>query len=210
MHTRVLPFEIKSIADSGAIEGIISAFGGVDTYGDTIQPGAYTKSIASIAQSGRKMPVLYQHDASRPIGVWTELVERPQGLFGKADLAMDVELAREAHALAKIGALTGISIGFDVAPGGSKQDGNLRLLTEINLWEASLVTFPADPQARVTSIKELPRDVDQVREFLRQQGFASRDAAAMAGAWKARREQSNNHDAAEAVLRGAIARLGNL
>lgn len=206
MNTRNLPFEIKSIADSGVIEGVISAFGGIDAVGDTIQRGAYTKSLGKLQASGRALPVLYQHDTSRPIGVWKDLAERPDGLVGKADLALEVGLAQEALALAKKGALTGISIGFEIPEGGSKRDGNRRILTEVDLWEASLVTFPADPKARVTSVKDLPTNPDEVRELLRDIGFSGRDAAAMAGAWKSRRNGDGDEAAAE-MLKASIERL---
>ena len=65
-ETATYPFEIKSLSDAGRIEGVISAFDGLDDYGDTIERGAYTKSLAAIASSGRKLPALYQHDPARP------------------------------------------------------------------------------------------------------------------------------------------------
>jgi HK97 family phage prohead protease len=175
MNTRTLPFEIKSIAETGVIEGVVSAFGHVDHVGDIIQRGAYARSLKQIAETGRKLPLLYQHDPSRPIGVWRELAETQTHLVGRAKLTLETQLAQEAFALAKDGALTGISIGYEVPPGGSKLDGNKRVLTEIDLWEASLVTFPADPKARVTGVKGIAsaRDIAAGGHF-RPQGQARR------------------------------------
>ena len=90
MNSQTLPFSIKSVSESGVVEGVISAFGQVDHVGDTIERGAYSKSIERLGREGRKLPVLYQHDPHRPIGVWTELSERSDALFGRAELAMEV------------------------------------------------------------------------------------------------------------------------
>lgn len=209
MLTRTLPFSIKSIADSGIIEGVVSAFNGVDRVGDTILPGAYSRSLKALADSGRKLPVLYQHDPSRPIGVWSELTETGDALIGRAELSLEVRDAAEAFALAKQGALTGISIGFEVPPGGSKSEAGRRTLVEIDLWEASLVTFPADPNARVTAIKSITCAAD-IAELLREAGYSGRKAKLAAGAaWRSLND-SCDEDAAAAILAGAMARLGNL
>jgi uncharacterized protein len=206
---RDFPFSIKSVAENGVIEGVISAFEQVDRVGDTIARGAYTKSIARLAAEGRKLPALYQHDPHRPIGVWANLEERADGLHGRAELALEVRDAQEAHALARKGALTGISIGYEVPQGGAKMDGNRRVLTEIDLWEASLVTFPCDNHARVTAVKAITGAKD-IADLLREAGLSGRQAKAAAGAaWRAIND-SGNDEAAAAVLAGAIARLSKL
>lgn len=202
MNSQTLPFSIKSITDAGVVEGVISAFHQVDRVGDTIERGAYTKSIERLAREQRKLPVLYQHDPHRPIGVWTELSERSDALFGRAELALEVRDAQEAHALARKGALTGISIGFEVARGGARQEGNRRILSDIELWEASLVTFPADNHARVTSVKSFGCARD-IADLLQEAGLSGRKAKAAAGAaWKS----INDHDD-EAEAEAELARL---
>lgn len=210
METRTLPFAIKSIAETGMVEGVVSAFGGVDSYGDTIERGAYSKSLERLKATGRKLPVLYQHDPSRPIGVWAELYESESGLIGKADLALDVPDAGMAHALARKGALTGISIGYEVAPGGARNEGNVRILSDIVLWEASLVTFPADPMARVTNVKSIA-SVRDIADLLQEAGLSGRKARVAAGAaWKAINEQDvdgEDEAAVKAVLDASAARI---
>lgn len=205
------PFQIKSLSDAGRIEGVISAFGGLDSYGDSIQRGAYAKSLGLLASSGRKLPMLYQHDQHRPIGVWTDLKETDAGLVGAAELALDVPDAKAAHSLAKMGALTGISIGYKVPAGGSRQDGNKRVLTEISLLEASLVTFPADNSARVTSVKREFASARDIAELLQSHGLSGRQAKAAAGAaWRTINDQSDDATAdAElaALISAATARL---
>lgn len=204
MNTRTLPFEIKSVADSGMVEGVISAFGGVDAYGDKIERGAYAKSLKRLAESGRKLPVLYQHDPARPIGVWSDLHETDAGLVGKADLALEVPDAGMAHALARKGALTGISIGYEVAPGGARNDGNVRVLSDIILWEASLVTFPADPKARVTGVKS-GNLIEAVEQLVREFDYSGRQAKTAASAlWRALTKQPDDDAEAEAELKAIL------
>lgn len=208
MDKLTFPISIKSVAESGVIEGIVSAFDQVDSYGDTIVRGAYAKSIAQLQREGRSLPLLYQHDHTRPIGVWTDLEETPTGLKGRAELALEVRDAREAHALARKGALTGISIGYQVAPGGARKEGNRRLLSDIVLHEASLVTFPADRHARVTAVKSIGCAHD-IALLLQEAGISNRKAKQAAGAaWKAL-NSTENDDAAIAVLSQALKRLNN-
>ena len=212
METQTFPFSIKSVADTGVVEGLVSAFGGVDSYGDKIERGAYSKSLQRLAESGRKLPVLYQHDPHRPIGVWRELRETDAGLFGKAELALEVPDAGMAHALARKGALTGISIGYEIAPGGARNEGNVRVLSDIVLWEASLVTFPADLSARVTSVKDGGL-LDQVELLVRAHGISGRMAKAGASAlWRRISNQTDDIDAEDeaavkAILDASAARI---
>lgn len=199
MNNLTLPFQIKSLSDEGHIHGLISAFGKVDSYGDTVAPGAYAKSLARIAASGRRLPLLYQHDVHRPIGVWTELKETPEGLVGSAQLTMGTRDAQEAHALARDGALTGISIGYRVPTGGSRDVGGVQHLSEIDLREASLVTFPADDHARVRAVKAIASARD-IAELLREGGLSGRQAKAAAGAaWKAINESEPDDGADQAI-----------
>lgn len=179
--------EIKSIAlelkadDDGMVEGYGSVFGGVDTYGDTIEPGAFSKSIGK-----RKPKMLWQHRMDKPIGVWDEVVEDGKGLRVKGRLA-DTELAREAKALIKMGAMDGLSIGYRTIR--DEMQGNNRILKEVDLWEVSFVTIPADAAATVTGIKAFATERD-FEAMLREQGFSRRDAKMItAEGWKAWADQ---------------------
>ena len=74
----------------------------------------------------------------------------------KGQLALTVGRAREAYELAKMGALRGISIGFEIVKSSWDDTRKMRRIHEIKLWEVSLVTFPAQPLAQVTAIKGAP------------------------------------------------------
>lgn len=145
--------EALSVSDEAVIEGYASLFGQADTGGDLVQPGAYTQSLRALAQEGRRVKMLWQHDASQPIGVWDEVREDDKGLWVKGRILDSTQRGREAAALIAAGAIDGLSIGYRTRK-AVKNDRGQRLLSELELWEVSLVTFPMLPSARVASKSE--------------------------------------------------------
>lgn len=139
--------DIKVI-DGHVIEGYASYFGKCDKGGDVVQPGAYGASLAALSAKGGSVKMLWQHDPAQPIGVWDEVREDSKGLHVKGRLLRDVEKGREAAALIGAGAIDGLSIGYRTVR-AKKDDKGRRLLSELELWEVSLVTFPMLPDARV-------------------------------------------------------------
>ena len=137
-----------TVADGKVIEGYASLFGRVDQGGDVVEPGAYAASLERLAGAGRRVKMLWQHDPTQPIGVWDEVREDGRGLYVKGQLLPDVERAREAAALLAAGAIDGLSIGYRTVR-ATKDDRGQRHLSELDLWEVSLVTFPMLPDARV-------------------------------------------------------------
>lgn len=137
-----------TLKDGAEIRGYASLFGASDQGGDVVQKGAYAASLARQAKDGRSVKMLWQHDPSRPIGIWDEVREDARGLFVKGRLLLEVQAGREAHILLKAGAIDGLSIGYRTVR-SEKAAGGARLLHEIELWEVSLVTFPMLPEARV-------------------------------------------------------------
>ena len=156
------PFEVKEIAETGVFSGYASVFGNIDAYGDMVMPGAFAKSLAS------KMPaLLWQHDTYEPIGVWQEFKEDKKGLFATGQLLVDgVTRAKEAYSLLRAGALNGLSIGYMLNDYEwvKTDDEKFRKLTEIDLWEVSLVTFPANDEARISDVKEAISELESVRD----------------------------------------------
>jgi hypothetical protein len=137
-----------ALKDETEIAGYASLFGAADHGGDVVQPGAYGASLAALARAGRGVKMLWQHDPSRPIGVWDEVREDKRGLYVRGRLLPEVQAGREALALLKAGAIDGLSIGYRTVR-SEKAAGGKRLLHEIELWEVSLVTFPMLSDARV-------------------------------------------------------------
>jgi len=130
------------------ISGYASLFGKADQGGDVVEMGAYAASIEKLAQSGGRVKMLWQHDPAHPIGVWDEVREDKAGLWVKGRILRDVAKGAEAAALIEAGAIDGLSIGYRTVRSTKNAKGG-RLLSELELWEVSLVTFPMLPDARV-------------------------------------------------------------
>lgn len=179
-EVRSFALQIKAAGDDGTVEGYGSVFGVRDNYDDVIAKGAFIQSLKDHKAAGTMPAMLWQHDADKPIGVWTEMVEDEKGLRIKGQLAMETVKGKEAHALLKMGALNGLSIGFMSKEWAYDRDTEVRTLTAIDLWEVSLVTFPANEKARVTNVKSAdematPKDAEKA---LRDAGFSKSDATA--------------------------------
>lgn len=130
------------------ISGYASVFAQSDTGGDIVKKGAYAKCLKTLKAENRKPKMLWQHDPSKPIGVWEEIKEDNKGLFVRGRILNEVQAGTEALALVKAGAIDGLSIGYRTLRAEKSPKGG-RLLHELELWEVSLVTFPMLPQARV-------------------------------------------------------------
>jgi HK97 family phage prohead protease len=61
--------------------------------------------------------------------------------------------ARMVGSLVKAGVVDGLSIGFRAVK-SRRDSGSLRVLTAVELWEISIVTFPMLPSARITAMRE--------------------------------------------------------
>lgn len=151
IKTKDFALEIKSAEDDGTFQGYASVFGNVDSYGDICVAGCFGPSLAKHRREGTKPLLLWQHDPAKPIGVWEDLTEDGKGLRGTGRLLKGVRQAEEALILLKAGALRGLSIGYREV--SAQPDGNHRKLLELDLIEASIVSFPANRRASVTAIK---------------------------------------------------------
>ncbi|SPF80836.1 HK97 family phage prohead protease [Pseudoprimorskyibacter insulae] len=164
-----------SVKEGGVIAGYASIFGACDQGGDVVSAGAYAASLARLTAEGRAVKMLWQHDPAQPIGVWDEVREDARGLFVKGRLLDTVAKGREAAELIAAGAIDGLSIGYRTIK-AAKNDKGQRLLTELELWEVSLVTFPMLPSARVSAKGEQPQDA-VLRDLAEAVEAARRDLA---------------------------------
>ena len=201
------PIEIKAVNEDGLFSGYASVFEEIDSYRDIVKRGAFEKTLAESESKGRAVPILWQHDAAKPIGVYTELKEDEHGLYVEGQLNMDVQQAREALSLLRQQALSGISIGYNSVRYDTDVKSGVRRLYELKLYEASLVTFPACDGARVTDVKTILADgqlpsLPEFEDFLCEAGFSRSQAKAIAsnGLTKLiRREVGSDED--EAIQR---------
>lgn len=128
------------------IEGYASRFYERDLNNDIVTPGAFQTSLL---KSGiRAVKMLYQHNTKDLIGVWDTIYEDEVGLFVRGRIMADSSVSRLAMTLSRAGVLDGLSIGFKALKSRKECGQNIRVLTEIELWEISLVTFPMLPSAR--------------------------------------------------------------
>ena len=179
-----IPLTVKSVSDSGEFEGYGSVFGVKDSYSDIIVPGAFQKSLAAWQEKGRMPALLWQHNMSEPIGIYTEMREDETGLFLKGRLLIDDDpLAKRAHAHMKAGSLSGLSIGYVLNDYEYDKAKDAFVLKDIDLWEVSLVTFPANDEARISNVKSLLERGEtpppsKVEKALREVGFSGSQAKA--------------------------------
>jgi len=208
-ETRSCTLSVKAVGDGGEIEGYASIFGVLDTWSDIIAAGAFAATIKAHKASGTMPAMLWQHDGDDPIGVWSEMAEDASGLKIKGRLCMDTACGKEAHALLKMGAINGLSVGFVTKSYEYDTETDVRTITEVDLWEVSLVTFPANSKARVTSVKssneiQAPKDAERI---LRDAGFSKSDATAFVSRVMRMGEDRSDSAKSTAIALQAASRL---
>lgn len=148
--------ELKAADGVGTFAGYLSTFNHVDLGEDTILPGAYAQTIADAKQKRATMgnrylwPILWQHQDDTPIGGFTDAREDGTGLFVTGEIDLDTESGRTAWNAISKGYAQGLSIGYTA--GQSYYKGGTRVLTQVTLWEGSVVTMPMDTYAGVTRV----------------------------------------------------------
>jgi HK97 family phage prohead protease len=165
MHFKAVKFETKA-TDDGVFEGYASVFDNIDAYNDIVEKGAFRKTIA---ENRSRIKVLWQHDASEPIGIPIAMEEDDKGLYVKYKIS-DTEAGKKAKILIQDGVVTEMSIGYDVVKDDYKMLGTkrVRLLKELKLWEFSPVTFAANDMAKILAVKTLimQKDYDTMEKVL--------------------------------------------
>lgn len=137
-----------------SFRGMATVFNGViDAYIPTmIHKGAFTKTLQ---ESARGIKLLWQHDIEEPIGLPTFLGEVDTGLALQGKISLTGR-GRDALQLMRDKVLDAVSIGFDPIKEEWQFDEHgtptMRHIKELRLWEISLVTFGADPQARIMEV----------------------------------------------------------
>ena len=154
----IVALEVKVNKDEtrGYFEGYASVFDNVDLGGDRVHQGAFTESIDKSAGS---VPILWGHDPSKTIGISTSLKEDNHGLYAEGELNLETMQGREALALARQGAVKGLSIGYQVKDGhlAIEEDEYVFELTKLDLFEFSMTPIPMNPKAQITAVKSLSR-----------------------------------------------------
>jgi hypothetical protein len=133
------------------IEGYASLWWITDLNKDQVAAGAFAHSLLQRPAGAIRM--LSQHARSPVIGVWDTVLEDPRGLFVRGRIISDNSSAILTAGRVRAGLMDGLSIGFRTLKSRPDGTGRLRILTEIELWEISIVSFPMLPEARLRVVQ---------------------------------------------------------
>lgn len=210
-----IPFSVKAadINEDGTFSGWGSLFDDKpDAHRDIVSRGAFAESLAAGGRNKTGIAMLWQHRTDKmPPGVWLELREDPKGLYAKGQLALDTQMGKEAYSIMALGAKTGmwrfsLSIGYDTIMSERKKikvgdaEVEIRDLKKVDLWEISIVNFPAKVGATIIDVKQIDIEaiklIDNERDletFLRESGRFSKNAAIhVVSWWKSFRREADN------------------
>lgn len=207
MKHKLLQLNQAQIKFSGSDEGTkfsgyASVFGGLDSYGDMIEAGAYAKTLEN-----RDRPIRMRWNHFGPvIGKFTDIREDETGLFVEGTLTPGHSVAEDVAASLKHGAVDGLSIGYIVRD--SEQRGEARLLKEIELIEISVVEEPADSAALISGVKasiEHAESLKDIESLLRDAaGFSRKNSAALVGRVRALLQSDSVSDTQASDFAAAI------
>ncbi|CAK8163384.1 Peptidase [Candidatus Xenohaliotis californiensis] len=139
-------FQIKSIEENGIFTGYANVFNVIDQQSDIVKPGSFNICNPS------EIKLLWQHDHTKPIGKVIEAKEDNKGLYVKCALLLTISRGKEAYNLLKSKIIDGLSIGYISIKDEIREDG-VRVLKKIKILEISLVTFPSNIDAKISSVK---------------------------------------------------------
>lgn len=149
---------IKSITENGLFSGYASIFNIIDKQNDLILPGAFKENLDT-----NKIKLLWQHNPSEPIGNIIDIYENDVGLYIVAHLLLGVKKAEEAYLMLKTGTINGLSIGYIPIKYDVDHESGARVLKQVELWEVSLVTFPANSEAQIINVKNQNNEEDMLK-----------------------------------------------
>lgn len=183
MTTKTLDFDCEwKAADTGTFTGYGSIFNITDKGGDIVAPGAFAETLAQQKAAGRLPAMLWQHRQAEPIGVYTSMEEDSVGLKVTGQLALKTARGAEAYELMKMGAISGLSIGYRVRDDSWDRVTSIRTIKKADLVELSVVTLPMNDSARIATVKAIEdlETLSDIERHLRDVcGFSKSEATAL-------------------------------
>lgn len=122
----------------GIVEQIVSVFGTVDSYGDVVVPGAFTKTLERWAAKGDPIPAIWAHDWMDPfahIGEVLQAEETEKGLQVTYRIDLDNPKGAQVFRLLKGRRVTQASFAFDVVDSGWKSYTDEKTGAEYEVYE---------------------------------------------------------------------------
>lgn len=161
---------------NGWIEGYLSVFGNIDQQNETVERGAFAKSIKSVVPAG-KVKLMVKHfahggDVADCIGTVTQAREDDYGLWIHAELS-SVKLAQETRQKILEKHVRGLSVGFYPQQWEHDEVDGVRIVrhTEAILAEGTVTVRPANELCGIESAKSLrlgiPASSQMKREVMR-------------------------------------------
>lgn len=204
-------FDLKATKDDGTFEGYGSVFSITDQGGDIVAPGAFTETLAAQKTAGRLPAMLWQHRQAEPIGRYISMEEDSVGLKVSGQLALKTARGAEAYELMKMGALSGMSIGYRSRDDSYDRTTGVRTLKKLDLIELSLVTFPMNDASRVSSVKSEIENIENLRDAercLRDSGMSRAEAVAFIGRIKSLDQSDSDQGEMQQIVEALKRRSG--
>lgn len=200
--TRDFAFELKSLKEDGTFEGYGSVFGVKDSYDEIVAAGAFAESLSAHKSAGTMPALLWQHRSGEPCGVYSDMFEDNIGLKVSGQLALKTVRGAEAYELLKMKAISGLSIGFATREDSYDRVTGIRTLKKVDLYEVSLVTFPANDTARVQGVKniEVIEDLKSAEQYLREAGLSRAEAKAFIARVKSLGPRNAGEDDMQSII----------
>lgn len=147
-----LALRFDAPTDAGEFSGYAVIWDERNGHNEIVQRGAFRRTINEHKRAGTKPVMLWSHNPAEIIGVWDELREDDRGLHVSGRIVLSTTRGREVFDLLKAGAVNGLSIGFR-SRGDKRGPDGVRILTDLEVPEISIVGLPSAGRARITSVR---------------------------------------------------------
>lgn len=143
------PFHIHGVLGQECfIAGWASVCNVVDCQNDLITSKALNSAI-KIWKDREDTPImLMEHNIDNPVGVWQKLSFSDKGLYVEGKILSTLPASTLANTLLAVNKLQGLSIGY--VSTNTYMNGDVRVIDALEIYEISLVSLPANPQALIT------------------------------------------------------------
>ncbi|QCO57458.1 HK97 family phage prohead protease (plasmid) [Pseudorhodobacter turbinis] len=177
--TKSIDLEVAESTD-GKISAYLTTFGNSDFVGDIMTEKCLDEFIENFDPANQKLHMLYEHDTKMVIGEWETLTKDETGVIGNGIIYTETSLGKDVQALMKRNAVGSVSIGFQSKDFVKNTSGG-RTFNSIQLVETSVVLKPANPQAKILSVKSEDGLIETkaLKTLLREAGMARSEIEAL-------------------------------
>jgi len=145
-------FDIRKFTDGeGTFEAYVATWDTIDSFGTRFKKGAFRKTMQERLAKG-DIKILWQHKIDEPIGYVLDAREDETGLLINGKLDIGVPRADQARLQMASGTINQMSFGFDIIKQQKAKDGFIDI-SEVRWWEASPVTFAANPETSIVNVR---------------------------------------------------------